>query len=175
MPTERADVLLHPIRLRIVMTIGGAEMTTADLARMLTDVPQATLYRHIATLHEAGILEIVSETQHRGGVEKTYRLVESAASLGPEDAAKMTSEEHLAGLTTFVGAVVEATARYLHSEDAKPGTDVFGYRQVPVWLTDREAVAMVEALGRALAPFLENEPDGRRRILFNTILVPEHR
>lgn len=148
-------------------------MTTADLARRLTDVPQATLYRHVATLHDAGILDIVSETQNRGGVEKTYRLVESAASLGPEDAERMTAEEHLAGLTTFVGAVVEATARYLHSEKAKPGTDVFGYRQVPVWLDDQEAAAMVEALGKALAPFLENEPDGRKRILFNTILVPD--
>lgn len=155
------------------MTMGGEEMTTADLARRLTDVPQATLYRHVAKLHEAGILEVVSETQNRGGVEKTYRLVESAASLGPEDAARMTHEEHLAGVTTFMGAVVESTARYLHSEDAKPGIDVFGYRQVPIWLNDEEAAAMVEALGKALGPFLENEPEGRRRILFNTILVPD--
>lgn len=173
MPNERADLLLHPIRLRIVMAMAGDELTTAELAQRLTDVPQATLYRQVAVLHDAGILEVVAETQNRGGVERTYRLVENAASLGPEDATQMTAEEHMAGLTTFVGAVVEATARYLHSEGARPGADVFGYRQIPLWLSDQEAREMIESLGRVIQPFLDNQPEGRSRVLLNTILIPD--
>ena len=171
--TDRADLLLHPIRLRIGMTMAGEELTTSQLAERMPDIPQATLYRQVATLLNGGILEVVAETPNRGAIEKTYRLVEEAASLGPEDAAKMTAEDHVAGLTTFVGALVEATARYLKTEDADPSVDVFGYRQIPVWLSGTEAEELISKLGDVIEPYLGNDAEGRDRILWNTILIPD--
>ncbi len=172
--TTRADLLLHPVRLRIVMAMAGEQLTTSQLAQRMSDVPQATLYRHVAILHEGGVLDVAEQTQNRGGFEKTYCLVDSAASVTPEEAAGMSTEEHLTGLTTFVGAVIDSTSRYLHSDGSQPGHDPFGYRQIPLWLSDDEAAAMVEALQAALKPFVANEHStGRRRILFNAIVVPD--
>ena len=74
MVTRRSDILLHPVRLRIVLTVAGDEATTADIAERLPDVPQATLYRHIAKLADSGILDIVGERRARGAVEKTYSV-----------------------------------------------------------------------------------------------------
>ena len=69
------DVLLHPIRLRIVRAfLGDAELTARDVAEKLDDVPQATLYRHLKHLADAGALIVISETPVRGAMERTYRL-----------------------------------------------------------------------------------------------------
>ena len=165
---NRADLLLHPVRLRIVLALAGDELTTGELADRLTDVPQATLYRQVAAL-----LEVASERRNRGGVERTYRLIESAASLGPEDVSEMSPAQHLEGITSFVGSLLESAARYLQSGDAKPGADVFGYRLIPMWLNDEEAEQLTTSLGDVIRPYLDNGPEDRRRILLNTVFIPD--
>jgi len=57
-----ADLLLHPVRLRIVQAfLGDRALTTTELRAELPDVPQASLYRNIARLVGAGVLSIVSD------------------------------------------------------------------------------------------------------------------
>src|SRR3712207_9270812 len=93
-----ADLLLHPVRLRIVQAfLGDRTLTTADLHAELPDVPVATLYRHVGVLAEAGVLEVVGERRVRGSTERTYRLGAGAASGGPGGAAAMGREEHRRG------------------------------------------------------------------------------
>src|SRR3712207_1545009 len=90
-----ADLLLHPVRLRVVQALlGGRALTTGELHTELPDVPAATLYRHVGVLADAGVLEVVAERRVRGSTERTYRLVAAAASVGPGEAATMTAEEH---------------------------------------------------------------------------------
>jgi len=70
-----ADLLLHPVRLRIVQAfLGDRALTTGELRAELPDVPPASLYRHIARLVDAGVLGVVSERRVRGAVERTYIL-----------------------------------------------------------------------------------------------------
>ena len=38
-----ADVVMHPVRLRIIQQLGGRSLTTAQLRAALPDVTQATL------------------------------------------------------------------------------------------------------------------------------------
>src|SRR3712207_7514085 len=68
-----ADLLLHPVRLRIVQAfLGDRTLTTADLRSELPDVPVATLYRHVGVLAEAGVLEVVGERRGGGGPQGTH-------------------------------------------------------------------------------------------------------
>ena len=57
----------------------------------LPDIPQATLYRHIAVLADAEVLEVADERRVRGAVERSYRLRRENAVLDP---ATMTLEGH---------------------------------------------------------------------------------
>lgn len=172
--TNKADLLLHPVRLRIVLAVSGDEVTTAQIAERLPDVPTATLYRHVATLAEHGILETVAEHRVRGGVERTYGLATGEATVGPAEAAEMTREEHQRGFVTFVGTLIEAFGRYLESTDADPAVDTVGYRQIALWLSDDEAARLVAELGEVLAPYAVNERSPERhRILLSTIVVPD--
>ncbi|WP_324273703.1 helix-turn-helix domain-containing protein [Blastococcus brunescens] len=55
-----ADLLLHPVRLRVVQAfLGDRTLTTSDLRAELPDVPTASLYRHVGVLADAGVLTVV--------------------------------------------------------------------------------------------------------------------
>lgn len=174
MATSEADVLLHPVRLRIVLEASADELTAGELARRLPDVPQATLYRHLATLTDAGVLRVVAERRVRGGVERTFRLVTENALLGPADAASLTADEHLSAFGTFAGALVAAFARYIRQPGADPATDPVGYRQVTLWLTDGETQHLLDELREVLKPYISHEAaPGRRRVRLSTTVIPD--
>lgn len=174
MASNDADVLLHPVRLRIVLEAAADDLTAGDLAKRLPDVAQATLYRHLATLTEAGVLEVVAERRVRGGVERTFRLVTEKASLGSTDVASMTADQHLAGFGAFAGSLVAAFTRYIRQPDADPGTDPVGYRQVALWLSDDESERLIEEMGEVLQRYTAHEASpGRRRVRLSTAVIPD--
>src|ERR1035437_1972888 len=89
-----ADLLLHPVRLRIVQAfLGDRGLTTGALIAELADIPAASLYRHVARLVDAGVLAVVAERRARGALERTYVLRLSAASVGLNELAKMSPDE----------------------------------------------------------------------------------
>ena len=174
--TSTRDLLLHPIRLRIVQALLGSPMTPLRLKEALGDVPQATLYRHVNQLHEGGLLEVVDEQPVRGGVERTYGVVAEAVALGPADYQDSSNEDHLRYFTTFLGTLIDAFGAYLDGGHPDFVADGVGYRQVPLWLTDDEFTAVAEALREAIRPALDNPPTaGRRRRLVTTIVMPDVR
>ncbi len=174
-----ADLLLHPVRLRVVQVLlGDRTLTTGELHAELPDVPAATLYRHVAVLADAGLLEVVAERRVRGSTERTYRLVTAAASVGPEEAAGMTPEQHRRAFGTFVAALLADFDRWIDGAADDPdgpdaARDGVGYRMTGLWLDDEEFTALVEEVRRVLASRLGHRPGpGRRRRLVGTVLLP---
>ena len=90
MATTKPDLILHPLRMRIIMTIAGKQMTAQNLAAALPDIAQATLYRHINKLAQGGVLAVIEERPVRGTMEKVYSLSQNAAFLGVSDIAEMS-------------------------------------------------------------------------------------
>ena len=173
-PVIARDLLLHPVRLRIVQALAGRAATPLELKNRLGDVAQASLYRHLAQLHDGGMIEIVSERQVRGSVERTYGLIETATSLDADDVADATPEDHLRYFATFLGSVLSDFARYIRDDSADIGADGVGYRQVSLWLSDNELDELVTALRNVIEPLAANEasPERRQRRL-STILMPD--
>ena len=169
-----ADLLLHPVRLRVVQAfLGDRVLTTAELHALLPDVPTASLYRHVATLADAGLLTVVGERRVRGAAERSYRLVVEAASVTPADTAGMSAEEHGRAFTSFVGALLADFGRYLERGDVDPARDGVGYRQAALWLDDEELAAFVAELREVVGRRMEGRPGGRRRRrLLSTVLMP---
>ncbi|MGI9595056.1 MAG: helix-turn-helix domain-containing protein [Acidimicrobiales bacterium] len=171
-----ADLLLHPIRLRIVQALVGRPMTATEVKGLLGDVAQATLYRHLKQLHEGGLLEVVNERQVRGGLERTYQVVTEAVSLDADDLAEAGADDHFRYFATFLGTLLTDYAGYLDRDSIDLEADRVGFRQVPLWLTDEEFDQLVEELGSAVERRLENEPGpGRQRRLITSIVMPDDR
>jgi hypothetical protein len=172
-----ADLLLHPVRLRIVKAfLGDRVLTTNQLAAELDDVPVGSVYRHVALLSRAGVLQTVSESRVRGAVERTYTLRLSAAQMQPDDVAAMTAEDHKQAFLSFVAGLLSDFDRYVSSEDFDPTLDGAGYRIAGMWLDDKEFAEFVGELVRVALPRLANAPGpGRRRRIFYQVLIPDKR
>ena len=172
-----ADLLLHPVRLRIVQAfLGDRTLTTADLRSELSDVPAATLYRHVGVLAGAGVLAVVGERRVRGAAERSYRLVTEAASVGAADAAAMSVDEHRRAFATFVAALLADFDRYADAAAGPgldPAADGVGYRQLALWLDDAEFTELVTELRAVLTARTALEPDGvRRRRIVSQVFLP---
>ncbi len=168
-----ANLLLHPVRLRILKAfMGDRHLTTSQLVAGLPDVPQASVYRHVARLATAGVLEVITECRVRGAVERTYALRPAAARISPEDAAAMTLEEHSQAFLAFVAGLLADFDRYLAGHP-QPGRDGATYQTAGMWLTDAELDDFGREIVAAATPRLANRPaPGRRRRLLHTILLP---
>ena len=171
-----ADLLLHPVRLRIVQTMIGRQMTATQLKKLLGDVAPATLYRHLRQLHDGGLLEVIDERQVRGGVERTYGVVSEAASLGADDLLDVDAEDHFRYFATFVGTLLADYASYLQRDQIDLAEDRVGYRQAPLWLSDEELDELVSELSAVVQRRADYQPGhDRRRRLISTILMPDDR
>jgi DNA-binding transcriptional ArsR family regulator len=169
-----ADLLLHPIRLRVLQALaGGRRLSSRELAAELDDVPTASLYRHIKTLANAGVLAVVQERPARGTPERVYALVDGAADLSPADLAQATPEDHLRYFAVFLSGLLNDFGRYLRDGEPDFVADGVGYRQVPLELTDQEFAELAGRLNAAVAPVLHNRPGpGRRRRMLTTVVMP---
>jgi hypothetical protein len=168
-----ADLLLHPVRLRIVQSfLGRGSLTTTALRVELPDVPAATLYRQITVLLEGGILEVADERKVRGAVERTLVLHAAAANVTAEDAAAMSVDEHRQAFLTFVAALLADFDRYLDRGDIDLARDLVGYRQAAIHLSDSEMADFLADLREVIEPRLRNvaAPDRIRRMITSIVM-----
>jgi hypothetical protein len=170
-----ADLLLHPVRLRIIRAfLGDRALTTSQLAAELDDVPAGSLYRHVALLTEAGVLQVVAERRVRGAVERTYTLRLFAAQIQPGEAAAMTAEQHMQAFTAYVAGMLADADRYLASGPVDPVRDGASYRMAAMWLTDAEFAEFSRDVVAVFQPRLANAPGkGRRRRVVYTVSLPD--
>jgi DNA-binding transcriptional ArsR family regulator len=169
-----ADLLLHPLRLRIVQTfLGERQLTTGQLLAEIDGIPPATLYRQVATLARAGVLTVVGERQVRGTVERTYALSVQDAQLTDEDLRDMTPEDHRHAFMAFLAGLLADVDRYIDAGDVDLVADGAGYRTIGLWLTRDELTEMVTEIGAAVQARAANAPaPGRTRRMLSTVLIP---
>ena len=169
-----ADLLLHPVRLRIVQAfLGDRALVTTQLREELPDVPAGTLYRQIAKLVAGGVLTVVSERRVRGALERTYVLRSSAARIGVNDIARMSKDEHRQAFLAFVAGLIGDFDRYLARDQIDPLRDGASYNLAAMWLDDAELAELARELYIVLQPRIENSPQpGRTRRILATVLLP---
>ncbi len=169
-----ADLLLHPVRLRIVKAfLGDRALTTSQLAAELDDVPAGSLYRHVALLTKAGILQVVAERRVRGTVERTYTLRMAAAQIQPGEARAMTFDEHAQAFMAYIAGLMGDFDRYLASSPADPVADGANYRVAAMWLSDGEFAEFLRDLVMVVTPRMANAPGpGRRRRMMYNVFLP---
>ena len=174
-----ASLLLHPVRLRIVeIFLGDRALTTTQIASELADIPIGSLYRHIAILVKAGVLQVVAERRRRGAIERTYVLRPARAQVSASDAQAMSHDEQQHAFLAFIANLITEADRYFGSEDSDPVRDGIGYRMSGLWLSDQELHEFYGDLVALLGPRLANLPgEGRKRRIFSWIalLAPEER
>jgi DNA-binding transcriptional ArsR family regulator len=174
MASPAADLIFHPVRIRILVALARRDpMTAQQLAVVLGDVPPATLYRHLNKLAEGGVLRVAGERQVRGAVEKTYELTAEHVSPAPEELARAGRDAWMRYFTTFVASLLGEFGRYLRRERVDPAADGVSVHHTVLYLSDEELARLGAILNEAFGPYLAQGPaPGRSRRMFSTIVMP---
>lgn len=167
-----AETVTHPVRLRILQQLGGRSLTTAQLRDALPDVTQATLYRHVAALLEAGMLTVVEERRVRGAVERTLALGEQMAHVDQEGLRAMSRAQLRAAFLAFLGDVAADFDRVVDSHDEQL-REFLGFGRGPIHVDAEDLAAIQAGFSELLAPYQQDRGDGKRRVSLATILLPE--
>ncbi|MEV3926852.1 helix-turn-helix domain-containing protein [Actinomadura coerulea] len=168
------DLLLHPVRMRIVHAMDDEHArTTTELCALLPDVSKATIYRHVGLLADGGLLAVEGERGVRGSVERTYRLHRDRALIDSAAVAEMSPEDYRRGFAVAVATLLAEFNAYLDRQGADPTADLVGFRQHALWLSRGELIEMIEEMRDVIAARMDHAPSPERtRHLLSPILFP---
>ncbi|TDO56066.1 helix-turn-helix protein [Kribbella sp. VKM Ac-2571] len=172
-PTPVLDVLLHPIRWRIVQRVLGREVTTTDLKRDLPDVPATTLYRHVAALIDAGYLTVVRERKIRGTTERTLSLDQTKVGrIDEREARAMTPDQHRQAFLMMLTRLAADFDRVVDSGALQPRIDQLGYSQLALYLSPDDMTAFRSGFAELIEPYLAESP-GKDRVVLSMFSLPD--
>ncbi|MEU0092114.1 helix-turn-helix domain-containing protein [Kribbella sp. NPDC006257] len=172
-PTPMSDVLLHPIRWRIVQRVLGRELTTTELKRDLPDVPSTTLYRHVAVLIDAGILSVVRERKVRGTTERTLTLDQTKAGrIDEAEARAMTPEQHRQGFLLMLTRLAADFERAVERGDLTSRLTQLGYGQLALYVDAADLETVRQGINAVVEPYLQQSP-AKDRVSLSLIALPD--
>lgn len=163
-----ADIVLHPVRLRILQIVAGQQVTTGQLRKVMPDVAPATLYRHISALLEADVIAVVEERQVRGAIERTFGLGTRQAQVDADQADAAGVDQIRQAFHAFLGAVAGNVEQHL---DRESPWELFGFSSTVLHLAPDE----IETLQADLTELLDRHRtpgEGRRPVTLSTVVVP---
>ena len=160
---DTVELLLHPVRLRIVHAMSGGRIrTTSELCMQLPDISKATVYRHVSLLADAHVLEVVGEQRVRGAMERQYQLSQTRITIDADMAAAMATGDHRRGFVAAMAGLLAEFSAYLDQDQADPVADLVSYRQAVLWLSRDELVEMVTEMRKVLLSRLSNRQTADR-------------
>lgn len=173
MKVSPADLILHPLRLRIVELLVSADpMTPQEMLKQLKGVAPATLYRHLKLLRDGEIISAVGTRPVRGVVEHSYTVDRAPAGLSPQEILKAGREERLRHFARFVSVLLGQYAEYLGREKVDLLADGVGYRQLSIYASDGEFKDFTRKLVAVLGEASQQPGEGRKRRWVTVAVMP---
>lgn len=146
METEIAEVFMNPVRQRIIQYLLVHEKgTVKEMKKELSDIPSASLYRHIKILADHEFLVVVEENRIRGTVENVYQL--NRAALEVDDESGTVVQMSLLSLCA-------AFAKYFSSGNANPRKDLLMLTSCTLTLTDEDFIKFLTELNEVATKYM---------------------
>jgi DNA-binding transcriptional ArsR family regulator len=172
--SDKTNLLLHPVRLRILSELAGKQLSPRQLAQALPDIAQASLYRHIGLLVDNQILEVVAERVVNGATERTYAIAAGAMRLSPDDLRGLPSEEHIRLFSVYIGTLIETFVESLNGRDLDDALrDGLSYNRVTIHLSDEEVTQFRAEIAAIIERVWSNQPaPNRKSYTLASIVIP---
>lgn len=172
---KSGELILHPVRMRVILALANRVLTTQQLAESLPDVPQTTLYRHINVLLDGGIVQVVRESKVRGTVERSLTLVEGAARIDMETSANLAPKQQEQAFLAFMDTL-SADFRQAQAQPLEGVPPAF-YTRRRLYLTLEQLQQVNHHIDALLAASSAASPDRRdgevHPWLFTGIIMPD--
>lgn len=159
------ELMMNPVRLRIVQYLMLHETgTVGEMRGELSDVPPASLYRHMKILLGAGCIAVAEERRVRGTVEKVYRLVQEPMG---QPSVKEIEGIFISGLMSLMVSF----QKYFRRPDCDPQADMLGLSTSALLLSDQELVDFQQKLGEVYSQVIFNAPEPGRKVRRLTFVI----
>lgn len=146
---EIAEIVMNPVRQRIFQYLLVHETgTVKDIRKALTDIPSASLYRHMKILTDNAVLTVVGENRIRGTVESIYQLNKSALEINDADGA---------GVQMALLSICASFAKYFADGHADPRKDMLMLTTCTLKLTDEDFMSFLSEINRLALKYMDIE------------------
>lgn len=146
MKTEIAEVFMNPVRQKIIQYLLVHEKgTVKEIKKELSDVPSASLYRHIKILNDSEFIIVVEENRIRGTVENVYSLNREALEV---------DDENGTAVQMSLLSLCAAFAKYFSSGHADPRKDLLMLTSCTLTLTDEEFIKFLTELNEVATKYM---------------------
>lgn len=106
---EQVKALSHPLRMRIIETLGAADpMTTKQVAEALNEKP-TRLYHHVDMLQKSGLIRLTHTRQNRGTTEKYYEPIARQFRAGADLFSDESSDDQKNALRPMIRTIFDNT------------------------------------------------------------------
>ena len=146
METETAEVFMNPVRQRIIQYLLVHDKgTVKEMKKVQSDIPSASLYRHIKILNDHEFIIVVEENIIRGTVENVYQL--NRAALEVDDESGTSVQMSLLSLCA-------AFAKYFSGGHANPRKDLLMLTSCTLTLTDEDFIKFLTELNEVATKYM---------------------
>ena len=146
---EIAEIVMNPVRQRIFQNLLVHETgTVKDIRKALTDIPSASLYRHMKILTDNAVLTVVGENRIRGTIESIYQLNKSALEINDADGA---------GVQMALLSICASFAKYFAGGHADPRKDMLMLTTCTLKLTDEDFMSFLSEINRLALKYMDIE------------------
>ncbi|MGM7683923.1 helix-turn-helix domain-containing protein [Cytobacillus sp. Hm23] len=178
---NKVEILMHPVRMKIsqvLMRNNKNGLTPLEMVKLIKDVPQATLYRHIQVMLDAGVISVLKEKRVKSVSEKYYTLNEDAARLNIAEWKTISNEKKIDYVSYYQLTLLNQYQSYLTKlEEQGNSEDGATFSVVELKLNDEEFLEFQSDLNTLITKYYNdandrNEEDIPVRTLAVTI-IPE--
>ena len=167
------DCMKNPIKSQIVLSLQKkAVMTAKELLRENKSIAQATLYRTLKKLEEEKIIEVVSEVQKRGTVEKSYQLADGIGNMNQSIFSLNDGEMYANMFSDFVAELLLEFNDYSKQDNINIAKDGSGFSGISIYATPEKLIEYGKKIKRILEPSFKRKNDQQEVHTFATIITP---
>ena len=166
------ECITNPVKCKLLLEIYSQERATAKhLSDVLSDIPQATLYRNLKKMLNDGIIKVVEKKQVRGTVESTYALALNLNSEFEAILAENSGPLYMQLFMQYFLGFAKQFREYCKSPNIDIKKDMSGFSLSHLYLSDEELIELMKNISNIIKTVEKNEPKTERKLRTLGIIV----
>jgi len=166
------ECIINPAKSQLLQAINyHGQITAKELAQIVSQLPQATLYRYLNKMVRDGLIKVVAENQIRNVKEKVYGMAIDFEAENKKIIEDTSGATYLALFQIFTNGLHEDFKK--HISEGNSGIKrkfAYAFGALPITVTDEEALELHKKIEELLQPYHDN-PLTEDRYLRNFALV----
>ncbi len=165
MNDKMVTCLCDPVKAKILFEVfEKKEVTTKQISEKHSQIPKATLYRHLSKMLADGILKVAGENQIRGTIEKIYALGFDFEENIQTMVKTNDGELYMQFFMQYMLGIMHEFLEYTSGTDINLAEDGTGFTITPVYATKDEITDALTKCSEIIRSLYHNEPNEQRQL-----------